>query len=107
MYEVIIHFTSPSPGEKVDGQEVPVKRGFPLWIEIVINLNHVALGINAAMNIVVYIYKDLKFRQACIDLITEWFQWAKNKLTWTKSRNAGSEAEEEQITSKRNAIYKR
>ena len=43
--------------------------GFPAWIEIIISLNHVALATNAALNIVIYICKDKKFRKVCIELL--------------------------------------
>ena len=45
------------------------EEGFPAWIEIIIPLNHVALATNAALNIVIYICKDKKFRKVCIELL--------------------------------------
>ena len=35
----------------------------PLWVELTINFNHVALAFNAAINIVIYICKDKTFRK--------------------------------------------
>jgi len=57
-FEVVSHFTSP------DGQI----QYYPTWVELVINLNHVALALNAAFNIVIYICKDKTFRSACADI---------------------------------------
>ena len=54
--------------------------GFPVWIEILIPLNHVALATNAALNIVIYICKDKKFRKACIELICP--MWLRRKDFW-------------------------
>jgi hypothetical protein len=50
-------------------KECDKEQGYPFWVEVVINLNHVALAFNAAINIAIYICKDSKFRSACIDLI--------------------------------------
>ena len=41
---------------------------YPAWVEIVINLNHLALVMNAAFNIAIYVCKDNKFRNHCIQL---------------------------------------
>ena len=51
-YEVVNHFQ----GSVHTG-------GYPFWVELVINLNHVALAFNAAINIVIYICKDKTFRK--------------------------------------------
>ncbi len=51
--EVVTHFNHPHG-----------KNPFlPFWVEMVINLNHVALAFNAAINIVIYICKDKTFRK--------------------------------------------
>lgn len=42
---------------------------YPLWMHIIINLNHVALAANAAINIAIYICKDKKFRNACLNVM--------------------------------------
>lgn len=57
-YEVIAHFYYGATNQQP----------YPLWVEIVINLNHVALALNAAINIAIYICKDQKFRTACSDV---------------------------------------
>ncbi len=68
-YEVFSHFNSDGGGN------------FPFWIEVVINLNHVALATNAAMNIAVYICKDTKFRKACIEMLPVWMRGGtRNKI---------------------------
>ncbi len=56
-YEVYIHV-----------KEVAPESGYPPWVLVVINLNHVALAFNAAVNTVIYIYKDRTFRAACANL---------------------------------------
>ena len=66
-YEVFNHLT--------DGLD-----GFPAWIEILIPLNHVALATNAALNIVIYICKDKKFRKACIELLCP--MWLRRMDFW-------------------------
>ena len=53
---------------------------FPAWIEILIPLNHVALATNAALNIVIYICKDKKFRKACIELLCP--MWLRRMDFW-------------------------
>jgi len=58
-FEVVTHFTKPEGG----------KTYYPTWVEVIINLNHVALAFNAAFNIVIYICKDKTFRNACISMI--------------------------------------
>ena len=55
-YEVFNHLTD-------------IPDSFPAWIEVLILLNHVALATNAALNIVIYICKDKKFRKVCIELL--------------------------------------
>ena len=34
----------------------------PIWVVILIRVNHLLLAINSAVNIVIYSFKDLKFR---------------------------------------------
>ncbi len=63
-YEVITHFNK--------GGEGGGGAGYPFWVEVVINLNHVALAFNAAVNIVIYICKDKTFRKACASLLPGW-----------------------------------
>ena len=41
----------------------------PVWVEVVINLNHVALFVNASVNIVIYICKDKTFRRAFTNML--------------------------------------
>ena len=66
-YEVFNHLTDDNPE-------------FPAWIEILIPLNHVALATNAALNIVIYICKDKKFRKACIELLCP--MWLRRMDFW-------------------------
>ncbi len=57
-YEAITHFKQSGEDNDEEGGG-----GYPLWVELVINLNHVALAFNAAINIVIYICKDKTFRK--------------------------------------------
>merc|ERR1712117_862549 len=54
---------------KVFNHLTDIPDSFPAWIEVLILLNHVALATNAALNIVIYICKDKKFRRECLQLV--------------------------------------
>jgi len=43
---------------------------WPLWCDILTYLSHLLLVINSSMNIVIYCWKDKKFRRALIQLLT-------------------------------------
>ena len=43
---------------------------FPDWVVVMIFMNHTALAFNAAVNIVIYIYKDSTFRTAFGDVFS-------------------------------------
>lgn len=45
------------------------KHYFPFWVELLLEMNHVALAFNASVNIGIYIYNDQRFRKAVMGLV--------------------------------------
>ena len=89
------------------GPETESPGDYHFWVEVVINLNHVALAVNAAVNIVIYICKDKKFRAAFVELLPKWVRccykaspgqaWSRSLRRKRSGDNNNTSGEEEMV----------